>query len=329
MHDHGHDHAHAPRSAAQRRRLVAALILAALFMAAEAIGGYLSNSLALWADAGHMLSDAAALGLSLFAVWIAGQPPGQQRTFGYHRAEILAALVNGATLIAISVAILYEAWARLAQPPEIQSNLMLGIAVGGLLVNGAMLWILHGGRHDSLNLRGAWLHVLGDTLGSVGVIAAAVCLRVWGWPWIDPVASALIAVLIVYSSWRLVQEALSVLMEVAPASIPVQAVRDCLLATPGVRGVHCLHVWRIASGIDSLSAHVVVEAGRNGDAHLRQLHQVLQERFDVGHITLQLEPEGFAACRESELKACIAASIPAAQCRAAGAPPVGIPPSGG
>jgi cobalt-zinc-cadmium efflux system protein len=325
MHDHDHDHDHAPRSAAQRRRLVAALTLAALFMGAEAVGGYLSNSLALWADAGHMLSDAAALGLSLFAVWIANQPPGQQRTFGYHRAEILAALVNGATLIAVSVAILYEAWERLTHPPAIQSNLMLGIAVGGLMVNGIMLWILHGGRHESLNLRGAWLHVLGDTLGSVGVIAAAVCLRIWGWLWVDPVASALIAVLIVYSSWRLVQEALSVLMEVAPASISVQAVRDCLLAAPGVRGVHCLHVWRISSGIDSLSAHVVVDADRNGDAQLQQLHKALQARFDVGHITLQLEPEGFAACRDSELDACSAAPIPAAQCRA----PVGVPPSGG
>jgi cobalt-zinc-cadmium efflux system protein len=324
MHDHDHDHEHAPHSADHRRRLVAALSLAALFMGAEAVGGYLSNSLALWADAGHMLSDAAALGLSLFAVWIAGQPPGQQRTFGYHRAEILAALVNGATLIAVAVAILYEAWERWAHPPEIQSSLMLGIAVGGLLVNGVMLWILHAGRHHNLNLRGAWLHVLGDTLGSIGVIAAAVCLRMRGWLWVDPLASALIAVLIVYSSWRLVQEALSVLMEVAPASIPVQAVRDCLLGAPGVRNVHCLHVWRISSGIDSLSAHVVVEAGRNGDAQLQQLHQALRERFDIGHITLQLEPEGFAACRDSEPDACSAASVPAAQCRA-----VGVPPSGG
>lgn len=323
MHDHDHDHDHAPRSADQRRRLFAALSLAALFMAAEAIGGYLSNSLALWADAGHMLSDAAALGLSLFAVWITGQPPGQQRTFGYHRAEILAALANGATLIAVSVAILYEAWERIAQPPHIQSAMMLGIAVGGLIVNGAMLWILHGGRHESLNLRGAWLHVLGDTLGSVGVIAAAVCLRTWGWLWVDPVASALIAVLIVYSSWRLVREALSVLMEVAPASIPVKEVRDCLLAAPGVRGVHCLHVWRIASGIDSLSAHVVVDADRIGDAQLRRLHEALQQRFDVGHITLQLEPDGFAACRDSESDGCHAAAVPAAQCRAAGVPPSG------
>lgn len=325
MHDHDHDHA--PHAAGQQRRLIAALSLAAVYMAAEALGGYFSNSLALWADAGHMLSDAAALGLSLFAVWIAGRPPGEQRTFGYHRAEILAALANGATLIAVSVVILYEAWDRFARPPQIQSEVMLGIAVGGLAVNGAMLWILHGGRHESLNLRGAWLHVLGDALGSVGVIAAAVCLRLRGWPWVDPLASAVIAVLIVYSSWRLVQEALSVLMEVAPASIPVQEVRDCLLAAPGVRGVHCLHVWRISSGIDSLSAHVVVEAGRAGDDQLEALHETLQQRFDVGHITLQLEPEGFAGCRDGEPHPCGPSPMPAAHCRAAAALP-GDPPPG-
>ncbi len=317
MHDHDHDHAHAHGHGAQRQRsrLTAALVLAAAFMAAEVIGGLLSNSLALLADAGHMLSDAAALGLSLFAVWIASQPPGPQRTFGYHRAEILAALVNGATLIAVSAAILYEAWERLREPPEIASGLMLWIAVGGLLVNGAMLWILHGGRNENLNLRGAWLHVLGDTLGSVGVIAAAICLRLFGWLWVDPVASALICVLIVFSSWRLLREAVSVLMESAPANIPVQDVRECLLGVAGVRDVHCLHVWRISSGIDSLSAHVVVDAQHAADAQLRALRQTLQQRFEVGHITLQVEPEGFTACSDREPGACGASELPAQQCR--------------
>lgn len=314
-HDHGHVHVRSARSLGQRRRLIAALALAAVFMLAEVVGGLLSNSLALLADAGHMLSDAAALGLSLFAVWIASQPPGPQRTFGYHRAEILAALVNGATLIAVSAAILYEAWERLQEPPEIASGLMLWIAVGGLLVNGAMLWILHGGRNENLNLRGAWLHVLGDTLGSVGVIAAAICLRLFGWLWVDPVASVLICVLIVFSSWRLLREAVSVLMESAPANIPVQDVRECLLGVAGVRDVHCLHVWRISSGIDSLSAHVVVEQEQLGDLPLRVLRQTLQQRFEVGHITLQIEPEGFSACSDREPDACDAGQLPADQCR--------------
>jgi cobalt-zinc-cadmium efflux system protein len=314
-HDHAHDHSHGARSRSQQQRLIAALALAAVFMAAEVVGGLLSNSLALLADAGHMLSDAAALGLSLFAVWIASQPPGPQRTFGYHRAEILAALVNGATLIAVSAAILYEAWERLREPPEVASGLMLGIAVGGLLVNGAMLWILHGGRNESLNLRGAWLHVLGDTLGSVGVIVAAVCLRLWGWLWVDPAASAVICVLIVFSSWRLLREAVGVLMESAPASIPVQDVRDCLLGVAGVRDVHCLHVWRISSGIVSLSAHVVVDGRQMGNEPLGVLRQALQQRFDVGHITLQVEPEGFSACSDQESDGCHASHLPAEQCR--------------
>jgi cobalt-zinc-cadmium efflux system protein len=296
-HDHVH---HADHAATPRRRLMAALCLAASYMAAEAVGGWLSGSLALLADAGHMFSDSAALGLSLFATWIALQPATPQRTFGFHRAEILAALANAAALIAIAGLVLFEAWDRWRTPREIHTGVMLGVALGGLAVNLVMLGLLHSGRHDNLNVRGAWLHVLGDTLGSVAVIVAAVCLRLRQWTWVDPAASAAISLLIVYSSWSLLRETVHVLMEGAPASIAVDDVRACLLAAPGVSGVHCLHVWTITSGLNSLSAHVVVDRDRVGAEQLEALRHAVQNRFPVGHITLQLEPEGFAACPDEE-----------------------------
>jgi cobalt-zinc-cadmium efflux system protein len=297
---HGHIH-HVEQAATQPRgRLAAAVCLSATYMAAEAIGGWLSHSLSLLADAGHMLSDTAALGLSLFAVWIATQPATAQRTFGYHRAEILAALVNATTLIAMAGLILFEAWDRWRKPHEIHTGVMLGVALGGLAVNLAMLGVLHAGRHGNLNVRGAWLHVLGDTLGSAAVITAAIGLRVWHWTWLDPAASAAISLLIVYSSWSLLRETVHVLMEGAPASISVDDVRECLLAAPGVSGVHCLHVWTITSGLNSLSAHVVVDRDRVGAAQLSELRHAVQHRFPVGHVTLQIEPEGFAACPDEE-----------------------------
>lgn len=296
-HDHGsYTHCPAPR---RRAQLLTALGLAVAYMLAEAVGGWFSGSLALLADAGHMLSDAAALGLSLFAVWIAGQPASSRRTFGYHRAEVLSALVNAAALLAISGLILFEAWQRWRNPQNVDSGLMLGIAAGGLAVNLTMLAVLHSGRQENLNLRGAWLHVLADTLGSVAVIAAALALRFRGWTWVDPAASAAICLLIVYSSWRLLRETVHVLMEGAPASISVDDVRECLLAAPGVRDVHCLHVWTISSGLNSLSAHVVFGPDRAGTDLLAELRHALEHRFPVGHITLQLEPEGFVDCADA------------------------------
>jgi len=297
-HDHFHPAGHA--AARSRGRLTVAVCLSAAYMAAEAVGGWFSHSLALLADAGHMLSDTAALGLSLFAAWIAAQPATSQRTFGYHRAEILTAMVNAATLLAMSGLILFEAWDRWREPHEIRTGVMLLIAVGGLIVNLAMLGVLHSGRHDNLNIRGAWLHVLGDLLGSVAVILAAIGLRVWQWAWVDPAASAVISLLIVFSSVSLLRETVRVLMESAPASISVEDVRECLLAAPGVSGVHCLHVWTITSGLNSLSAHVVVDQDRVGAAQLEELRHTVQHRFPVGHVTLQLEPEGFDACSDEE-----------------------------
>jgi cobalt-zinc-cadmium efflux system protein len=287
-------HAHANnRRKDSFRRLAWTLALVLAYMAAEVVGGLLTNSLALLADAGHMLSDAAALGLSLFAMWIARRPPTSQRTFGYYRAEILAALVNGATLIAIAIYIFSEAYQRFRKPPAVLGGWMLVVAVLGLLVNLGGLWILHGARDESLNVRGAWLHVLGDAAGSVGAIVAGVLIWTLGWNWVDPLAGALICLLILVSSWRLLKETVGVLMEHAPSHIDVDKVRDAIMEINGVDGVHDLHVWTITSGLVSLSAHVSVErVAPDGDL-LHEVRRALRERFGIDHVTIQLEPRSF------------------------------------
>lgn len=290
---HQLDHAHHHHRTDSKRRLMAALVLAGGYMVAEVVGGWLTNSLALLADAGHMLSDVAALGLSLFAIWITERPPTAQRTYGYYRTEILAALANGTALIAVALYIFVEAYHRLRQPPEVQGAAMLGIAVGGLGVNLAGLWILGGGSQESLNVRGAWLHVLTDALGSVGAIAAGVLIWTLGWYWVDPVASALIGALVIYSAWQLMLEAVAVLMESCPRGIDVDEVRAALLEAPGVLGVHDLHVWTITSGLDSLSAHVVIDQHTHSAGLLGQLRTMLHDRFGIDHLTIQLEPEDF------------------------------------
>lgn len=293
-HHHHHGHSHDGTSRAEnQKRLTIVLVLVVLYMVAEVVGGVLTNSLALIADAGHMLSDAAALGLSVFAIWISQRPPTAKRTYGYYRTEILAALANGATLVAISLFIFVEAFRRLGEPPEVQGGLMMGIAAGGLLVNLAGLWILHAGRSESLNVRGAWLHVLSDALGSVGVIAAGVLIWVFGWNWADPIVSIIIGLLVLYSSWSLLREAVAVLMEEAPGHIDVDEVRDAIIAIPGVRAVSDLHVWTITSGIVSLSSHVAVEEGCLNQEMLTEIREVLHDRFGIDHQTIQLEPEGF------------------------------------
>jgi cobalt-zinc-cadmium efflux system protein len=273
--------------------LTIVLVLVAGYMLAELVGGLLTNSLALLADAGHMLSDAAALGLSVFAIWISQRPPTSKRTYGYYRTEILAALANGATLVAISLFVFIEAFRRLGRPPEVEGNLMMAIAGGGLLVNLAGLWVLNAGKSESLNVRGAWLHVLSDALGSVGVIAAGVSIWMFGWYWADPVASIIIGVLVLYSSWSLLKEAVAVLMEEAPAHLDVDEIRDAIISSQGVLGVEDLHVWTITSGLVSLSAHVAVDEGRPGREMLAEIRHTLHRRFGIDHLTIQLEPEGF------------------------------------
>ncbi len=300
-HDHHHHHGHHPGAARadNRLRLACTLGLTLAYMVAEIVGGYMADSLSLLADAGHMFSDAAGLGLSLFAAWIAGRPPTPQHSYGYYRAEILAALANGAMLIAISILILIEAVHRLSAPEEVIGSLMAGIAAGGLLVNIIGLWILSAGRSESLNMHGAWLHLISDALGSAAALVAGGLVWALGWQWADPVASILITVLVVISAWNLVKQAIAVLMESTPAHLDVDEVLGAMITAPGVVEVHDLHIWTITSGMDSLSAHVVLEAGYESHAALDGLRAVLHDRFAIDHITIQVDAAGESECRSS------------------------------
>lgn len=284
-----HDHQHNQGEGANTRRLVMTLALVLVYMGIEVIGGVLANSLALIADAGHMLSDAAALGLTLFAMRFARRPATAQRTFGSYRAEILAALVNGATLVAVAIYIFVEAIERFRSPPEVAGPLMLAIACGGLLVNTGGLWLLRGGHDDNLNMHGAWLHVMTDALGSVQAIVAAGLIWAYGWNWVDPLASVLIGLLVIYSSWSLIRRSVAVLMENAPGHINVDHVRLSLLELPHVMNVHDLHVWTITSGFLAMSAHVTCPNEHNHDALLRTARAMLVERFGIRHSTIQID----------------------------------------
>jgi cobalt-zinc-cadmium efflux system protein len=295
-HHHGHSHSHGQANARNRRRLSWTLALAAVYMVAELAGGIIANSLALLADAGHMLSDVGALALSLFALWMAQKPATPRRTFGYLRTEILAALANAATLIAISLFIFVEAYARFQRPEPVAGLTVMWIAAGGLAVNLAGLFVLHGGKDDSLNIRGAWLHMLTDALGSVGAILGGLAVWMFGWTWADPAVSIAIAVLVLYSSWHLLRESVNVLLEGTPGHIDLEAVRGAMLEVEDVEEVHDLHVWTITSGMDAMSGHVVVgdrvERRQSGDI-LSDLHCVLHDRFGLHHLTIQIEPRGF------------------------------------
>ncbi len=279
-----------------------ALVLTATYMVAEVIGGIASGSLALLADAGHMLSDACALGLALFAMWIAGRPAAKHRTYGFHRTEILAALANGAALVAVSGWIFVEAYQRFRDPAPVRSRLMLAIAAGGLVMNLVSLAVLSAGRSESLNMRGAWLHVLTDALGSVGAMGSAALIWGFGWTWADPVASVLIGLLVVHSAWALLKETVAVLMEHAPGHVDVDQLRDAMAAHERVDGVHDLHVWTITSGLVCLSAHVLTRAsGAEQQSILTGLTRLVRERFGIHHVTIQIEhaaynDDGCAGC---------------------------------
>ncbi len=291
MHDHGANPR--SRSGVDQRRLLIALVLAATYMLAEIAGGWLTGSLALLADAGHMFSDVVALAMSLVALRIAQRPATPARTYGYYRTEILAALIHGVLLVCVSAGIIYEATERLAAPTAVLGGPMLAVAAGGLLVNLIGLKILSEGRHESLNVRGAWLHVLSDALGSVGAMIAGALIWGFGWAWADPAASLLIGGLIIYSSWSLIREAVSVLMEGAPAHIDVEEIQRSLLALAGVETVHDLHVWTIASGMISLTGHVVIQEGQSPSELLRTVSDLVADRFQIEHATIQIEPMGF------------------------------------
>src|SRR5499427_1127085 len=253
-HDHGHSH-HGHSHSHSTRALAWSLVLTIIILIAEGVGGWLSNSLALLADAGHVLTDAGALGLSLFVVWLARQPGSAAKTFGYLRWEILAALINGTTLLLISVWIILEAVGRFKAPEPVSGGLMLAVAIVGFVVNGVAVYLLHGVREGSLNVRGAYLHVLGDMLAAGGTVVAGGIIRFSGWLDADPIASLLTTVLIVAGSWRLVRESVDVLLESAPPHIALDAVRSKLESIPNVESVHDLHVWTVTSGMVAMSAH--------------------------------------------------------------------------
>jgi len=276
-----------------QRRLLIALALAATYMVAEFVGGLLTGSLALLADAGHMLSDVFALAMSAVAIQIARLPATPKRTYGYQRTEILAALGHGILLVCISVYIFAEAYHRANAPVEIQGAPMLVIAVGGLLINLASLLILRAGRAENLNVRGAWLHVMSDALGSLGAIIAAALIWSFGWTWADSLASVAIGLMVIYSSGSLLREALAVLMEGAPAHIDVEEVRRALAEHRAVLGVHDLHIWTVGSGMVSLSGHVVAKEDFENGPVLQELGDLLLARFDIAHTTIQIEPENF------------------------------------
>ena len=293
-HDHEsgrHDHAHPHRAALRRRSsraLRAALVLTLLLLVGEAIGGWLSNSLALMADAGHVFTDAGALALSLFVAWFCRQPGSEEKTFGYLRWEILAALVNGATLLGISAWIMVEAVLRFRTPEPVAGGLMLVVALIGLVVNAGAAFALHPTHGENLNVRGAYLHVLGDLLASVGTVAAALVIRWTGWLAADPLASIFTTLLIMRGAWSLLRESVDVLLEGAPGHIPLEGVRARLERIPGVENVHDLHVWTVTSGLVAASAHALV---RDPDQHqqvLERAHDVLQE-MGIQHVTVQLE----------------------------------------
>jgi cobalt-zinc-cadmium efflux system protein len=298
MHEHAHHASGGPssgrRRGAERRGLLKALALTSAIFVAEAVGGFISNSLALLADAGHMLTDVLALGLSYIALMLATRPATPYKTYGWYRLEILAALINGVTLVLVSLFIFREAFERLMEPPEVATGTMLVVATVGLVANGLGLYFLsgHGG---SLNLRGAFLHVLGDLLSSAAVIVGGLVMWSTGNYLIDPLLSGLIGLVIVTSAYRLLRESVDVLLEGTPVGIDLAAVEVALEAVEGVEGVHDLHVWSLTSGVNALSCHVEVkfEALPGADALLDRVRSLLREQFDILHTTIQIETESY------------------------------------
>ena len=286
-HAHNHDHHHGPAS--NRRRLVVAMALTAVYMLAEAVGGFATNSLALLSDAGHMLADVASLGLALLALWFAARPITTKKTYGYYRMEILAALANGVALVVISLLIAYEAVHRLRQPEPVEGFEMLLIAGGGLVVNLFNAWLLHRASEENLNMRGAFLHIIGDALGSVGAIIAGVLIWRWGWTVADPIISFVICALIIFSSWQLIHESVNILLEGTPSHINVRSVVEAMHAVNGVADVHELHIWTISSGKEALSAHVTLEADAAHRVTLEALQEALRAQFNITHVTIQIE----------------------------------------
>lgn len=290
----GHSH----KENANKKALILGFIITTVYMIVEAIGGWLTNSLALLSDAGHMLSDSISLGVGVAAFVMGGKAANANKTYGYKRFEVLAALFNGVTLTLISLYIFYEAYHRFSNPPEVASGGMLTIAVIGLIVNLVVAWILNrsGGTKENLNVRAAFLHVLGDLLGSIGAIIAALLIMFFSWGWADPLASVIVAVLVLISGWRVTKDATHVLMEGTPQNVDLDEVEQTIANTAGIKDVHDLHIWSITSGQNALSCHVVIN-GKQSIQESQQLLRLLEQelkRKNIGHVTIQLESEDYS-----------------------------------
>jgi cobalt-zinc-cadmium efflux system protein len=284
-------HVDAENKHAQQKNLLRVLLITATFMVIEVIGGLLTGSLALLADAGHMLTDVAALGLSAFAMWMARRPSTPEKSYGYHRAEILAAVINAVVLLLLSIWILYEAYRRVFEPPQVLGIPMFLIGLVGLGVNVVSMKLLAHESSSSLNVRSAYLEVLGDAISSLGVILGGVAIWLTGWVLVDPLLSAGISLFIVWRTWGILTQAVHVLMEGVPTRLVAQEVGQAMASVEGVKGIHDLHIWTITSGLDALSAHVVVPIGEDRDAVLGRLQQLLRERCGIDHVTLQVVEE--------------------------------------
>ena len=287
----GHHHAHAHGRAANRRRLVVALAINLTLLAVGVAGGIVFDSVALLADAGHVLSDVAAVALGLFAARLATRPPSGSRTFGYHRTEILAALVNGLLLVAVAVLVIVEAADRFSDPPEVAAAGVIAVGLLGLAGNAAATIVLAAGDREDLNLEGVLRHSAADALGSLGVVVTGIVVLTTGWESADPLAGILIGALILAGSWRLIREPLDVLMEAAPAGVDVQELGRAMAGVDGVREVHDLHLWTVTSGFPALAAHVLTDPGEDTETVRRRVDEMLVARFGIEHTTLQAVAE--------------------------------------
>lgn len=303
-HNHDHDHSHSGhnhRHNANKKALTISFFLIAGFMFVEFIGGYLTNSLALISDAGHMLSDAVALGLSLSALIFGARAATPSKTYGYKRFEILAALLNGIVLVLLAIFIFKEAIERLSAPPHVIGGGMVTISIIGLLINIVVAWILHskGSTEENLNVRSAFLHVIGDLLGSVGAIVAAILIILFGWYIADPIASMIVSVLVLYSGWNVLKESVNILMEAKPANIDFEEVTRLLKSIDGVEDIHDLHIWMITSDFTVMTVHLHVRAKSDRDQILEQAKRSILEEYGIKHVTIQIEGRELCPYEES------------------------------
>lgn len=291
----GDSHGHVQSAGSRNKKSLAIVFgLTSFYLIVEVIGGFWTGSLALLADAGHMLTDVAGVGLALLAIWFAEKPASPERTYGYYRVEILAALTNAVVLILISLYILYEAYERFKNPPEVQSGAMLGVASIGLVINIFGMYILRAGSKESLNMKGAYFEVLSDMLTSIGVIIAGIIMLTTGWYYADPIISAGIGLFILPRTWALLKDAVGVLLEGTPSDVDLAKLRESLANIEGVAGVHDLHVWSLTSGVNAMSVHAVLAETAEHDDVLARVHEHCTEEFKITHVTVQTERGDFA-----------------------------------